>query len=265
MESDNKKPLGICLSGGGAIGFSHIGVLQALIENGLEPEMISGSSMGAIIGTLYSAGFTPSEMLRLIEEDRLYKVSKILTLKPGFWKSGFSSHMAVTDLLKELIPHDSFEGLQKRMHVCVTNMNTMEWEIISSGPNLADWVTASASIPGVFEAIELNETFYLDGGILNNLPAQAIVSQCRAVIGVDVLPYKAPLKMKRPLNAMVSALRGIQKVNSEPGRKLCKYVIDVHALDKNHEFKFEAYLKLYKQGYKDTKEFIKNNPEILDI
>lgn len=264
-STEVKKPLGICMSGGGAIGFAHIGVLQALIDNGLEPEIISGTSMGAIIGTLYAAGLSPKDMLNLIEQDRLYKVSKIMSIKPGFWKSGFSTHMVVTDLLKEIIPHNSFEGLSKPMFVCVTNMNTMQWEIKSSGADLADWVTASASIPGIFEAIEKEGVFYLDGGLLNNLPVQPIHKLCRAVIGVDVLPYNAPKLMRRPINAITAALRGIQKVNSEPGRALCNHVIDIQALEHNHEFKFDAYLKIYKRGYRDAKEYIKNHPEILDL
>ena len=59
-KKEIEKPLGICLSGGGALGFAHIGVLQALLENGIEPKIISGTSMGAILGTLYAAGMSPA-------------------------------------------------------------------------------------------------------------------------------------------------------------------------------------------------------------
>jgi NTE family protein len=262
---ENKKPLGICLSGGGAIGFAHIGILQALIDNGIRPDVVSGTSMGAIIGTLYAAGFSPSEMLTLIEQDRLYKVSKLMSFAPDFLKNGFSTHMVVTKLIHELIPHNSFEGLEKPLHVCVSNMNTMEWEIKSSGSNLAEWVTASASIPGVFQAVEMDGAYYLDGGLLNNLPAQPLEPICRAIIGVDVLPYFPPKNMKRPINAFVSSVRGIQKVNSIPGRALCGHVIETLALEHNHEFNFEAYQKIYRRGYKDAKDYIREHPEILDL
>ncbi|MCK9301289.1 MAG: patatin-like phospholipase family protein, partial [Bacteroidales bacterium] len=88
QPGDVKKPLGLCLSGGGAIGFAHIGVLQALADNGIEAQAIAGSSMGAIVGTLHAAGYTPKEMMQMIKEDRLYLVSKLMSFKPGFWKSG---------------------------------------------------------------------------------------------------------------------------------------------------------------------------------
>lgn len=268
-EDDNSqklvKPLGICLSGGGAIGFAHIGVLQALLENGIEPQVISGSSMGAIVGTLYAAGFSPAEMMQMIKDDRLYMVSKLMTFKPKFWKSGFSSHSTVLTLIRESIPHDSFDKLPKKLHICVANMSTMEWEIKMSGENLAIWVSASASIPGVFEAVEKDGKFYLDGGVLNNLPAQPLKPLCRAVIGVDLFPFSPPIKMKHPIDAITCSVRGIQHLNSAEGRSVCDYLIEPTVVKRYHEFRFEAYQKIYKQGYKDTIEYIKVNPGILKL
>lgn len=265
MEAEIRKPLGLCLSGGGAIGIAHIGVLQALIDNGIEPEVVSGSSMGAIVGTLYAAGYTPAEMMKMIQDDRLYLVSKLMTFKPTFWKSGFSTHGTVQKLIHETIPTDSFKSLKRKMFICVTNLNTMEWEVKSSGKNLATWVSASASIPGIFETQVVEGVHYVDGGVLNNLPAQPIKPICRAVIGVDVLPYSAPIELKRPIEVMAYTLRGIQKVNSKEGRANCDYVIDCQAVKKFHEFKYDAYQRIYKQGYKDGMEFIKNHPEMLTL
>ena len=74
--SSRNDSLGLCLSGGGALGFAHIGVIQSLENNGIFPTHIVGSSMGAIIGTLYAAGYSPSDMLQMIREDKLYKFTK---------------------------------------------------------------------------------------------------------------------------------------------------------------------------------------------
>lgn len=263
---DNQvKPIGICLSGGGALGFAHIGVLQALLENGIVPGMVSGSSMGAIVGTLYSAGFKPEEMMQMVKDDKLFLISKIMKFKPGFLRSGFSTHYTIKKLLAETVPHDSFDELPVKMHVCVSNISTMKWEIKFEGINLSTWVSASASIPGVFETIEQDGSFYLDGGVLNNLPAQPLKDKCRAVIGVDLFPFTAPLTVKKPIDAITSTVRGIQHLNSVEGRNACDFIIEPTAIKKYHEFKFESYDKIFRRGYKDTLEFIRNNPQILQL
>jgi NTE family protein len=261
METNERKPLGLCLSGGGAIGIAHIGVLQALLDNGIEPDVVSGTSMGAIVGTLYAAGYTPTEMMKMIQDDRLYLVSKLMTFKPSFWKSGFSTHGTVQKLMHETIPTDQFKSLKRPMFICVTNLNTMAWEIKSSGKNLATWVSASASIPGVFESQLVEGIYYVDGGVLNNLPSQPLKPLCRAVIGVDVLPYIPPVKLKRPIEVMACTIRGIQNVNSAEGRALCDHLIESQAVRKFHEFNFDAYQRIYRQGYKDGMDYIKSHPE----
>ena len=134
--SPRTEALGICLSGGGALGFAHIGVLQALEDRDIYPQWIIGSSMGAIVGTFYAAGISPSQMLQLIKDDKLYKTTKLMTFHPGFLKSGLSNHQLLRHLVKELIPHNSFEKLQKHLSLCVVNLNRAEWEIINKGDEL---------------------------------------------------------------------------------------------------------------------------------
>jgi len=259
------KTVGLCLSGGGAIGFAHIGVLQALLEHGIQPQVIAGTSMGAIVGTMFAAGLNPPQMMELVKQDKLYKVSKLMTFKPSFWKSGFSSHSTVINLIRELIPHDCFEQLPRKMFVCVSNMNTMKWEIKEQGGHLAEWVSASASIPGVFEASVVDGAFYLDGGILNNLPAQPLKPICDAIIGVDVLPFIPPTKMKHPIDAITCSVRGIQHENSLAGRSLCDYLIEPASVKRYNEFRFDAYEQIYKTGYKETIDYIKRHPDILTL
>lgn len=102
-------------------------------------------------------------------------------------------------------------------------------------------------------------------GVLNNLPAQPLEPLCRAVIGVDVFPFTPPTKMHRPIDAISYTVRGIQHVNSSEGRSMCDFLIEPTVARRYHEFRFEAYQKIFKIGYKDTIDYIKANPEILKI
>lgn len=263
--STTKNEIGICLSGGAALGLAHIGVLQALEEQGIYPTQIAGSSMGAIVGAIYAAGFSPAEMLQLIKDDKLYKITKLMTFRPTFLKSGLSTHTILRSLICELIPHNSFEVLKKKMHVCVTNLCTAEWEIIDSGDKLDEWVAASASIPGLFESMKFNDAFYVDGGLLNNLPTQGIEKYCKTIIGVDVIPHRVPVDLKKPTDSVAYSVRAVQHQNSKVGRELCQFLIEPNAIDKFNEFSFDSYQDIYQYGYKATMDYIQDNPEILKL
>lgn len=245
-----KHKIGICLSGGGALGFAHIGVLQALEDNQIYPEAVSGSSMGSIIGAMYTAGYTPTQMLQFIKEGKLYRITHIMQFQPAFWKAGLSNHNTIFSLMNEFIPNNSFDKLEKPLYVCVTNLSTGKWEIISKSDKLDKWIAASCSIPGVFNAMRINNMMYVDGGLLNNIPTQPLRDVCETVIGSDVIPL---LPLKKPLKSrdtLVKSLRIAQHQNSQPGRSLCDILIEPEAIEKYHEFSYDAYESIYEYGYK---------------
>lgn len=261
-HAENKK-VGLVLSGGGALGFAHIGAIQALEEHGILPNVISGSSMGAIVGVLYAEGLQPVEMLQIIKDEKLYRKSRLLKVKPSTdSKLGIYSHIAARNLLTQLIPHNSFDSLPKEFYACVTNLDKSKWEIISTGNQLKEFVIASAAIPGVFEAEIINGTTYIDGGTLNNLPTQAIRHKCDVVIGVDVMPITYQ-KANKTVDVLFQALRAAQHQNSLEGRKQCDYLIESYAVNEYNEFDFEAYLEIYKYGYSAMKSYISKHPDML--
>ncbi len=145
-----EKRIGIVLSGGSALGYAHVGALQALEDYGIKPQYVAGTSMGAIIGAFYAAGYSPQEILKLIQEKKLNSVNKLLSPQSGFFNTGMSSHDVLIRTMTELIPHNNFDSLELDFSLCVTNLDKGYLEYIDSGDNLAQYVAASASIPGVF-------------------------------------------------------------------------------------------------------------------
>lgn len=174
--------IGIALSGGGARGIAHLGVLQALHERGLEPEIVSGTSMGAIIGALYAAGNSPRKIFEETrEDDRFWDIYALS--RP---RLGFGSQKLTHKLMDKLIAHNDFAKLKKPFFVSTTNLTTGANEIISKGKNLYEAVLASSSIPVLFRPIRLNGMLYVDGGITNNMPLDVLRPRCRFLIGVHV-------------------------------------------------------------------------------
>lgn len=251
-----KFKVGICLSGGGALGFAHIGVLQALEDHRIYPETVSGSSMGSIIGAMYCAGYTPAQMLKFINEGKLYRITKIMHFQAAFWKAGLSNHSTIISLMKEFIPNNSFDKLEKPLHVCVANLTTGNWEIISKSDKLDMWIAASCSIPGVFNAMKINSMMYVDGGLLNNMPSQPLRDKCEYVIGSDVIPHLSAKKQLKSRDTLLKSIRVVQHQSSQPGRALCDFLIEPEAIEKFNEFTFDAYQAIYQYGYKATSKLI---------
>lgn len=189
----NMTSIGIVLSGGGARCFGHLGLLQVLEELSIKPSAISGVSGGALIGALYAAGKTPTEILALS------KTGSYLGLSNLIWKrGGFFSMESMQHLLAENIPHNSFEGLKIRLFVNATDFNQNRTVFFTTG-KLLDCLTASASVPIIFNPVEMDDSLLVDGGLLNNLPVEPLISLCTTIIGshvnrlATIKPGDAPL------------------------------------------------------------------------
>ncbi len=171
------KKIGYVLSGGGARGFAHLGVLKLLEELHIKPYAIAGTSAGAIAGALYAAGKSPEEVLQLMKNNKYFGWSNI-----SWKKEGIFSMDALEKLLKKIVPEDSFDALPVKLFVAATDLIKGEAVIFSKG-NLHEAVIASASIPVVFQPVKIGNKQLVDGGILNNFPAEPLLKLCDYVIG----------------------------------------------------------------------------------
>ncbi len=164
---DSPLKIGVALGGGSARGFAHIGALTALERNGFVPDLIVGTSFGAIVGSLYAAGLTPHEIAGTANSMRWRDLSKVLDF--GLHKAALFSGDKLETYLDELVEGRSFSDLKRTLVVVATDLATGEPVNLTSGP-LARALRASASMPGVFSPVELNGRFLVDGGLGSPLP-----------------------------------------------------------------------------------------------
>ncbi len=170
---------GLALSGGGARAIVHAGILSVLDEAGLKPEIISGASMGAIIGALYADGVNPADMLNEMIKPELSKLPSWIG-----HRGGIGSLVVLREHLHKILKAVSFENLNIPLIISVTNLNKGTNELISKG-KLIDWIVASASIPIVFQPVTINDNYYVDGGLTNNLPIKCLRKPGRKIIAIE--------------------------------------------------------------------------------
>jgi len=246
-----KYKIGLALSGGGARGFAHIGVLRALHEMGIYPEAVAGTSAGSIVGSLYAAGLRPDEM-----ETFVGSASLIRTIKPGLSPRGLISLSYLKTHLEKYLPFRQIENLPRKLFVAVCNLNTGDLELLDKGP-IAEAVMASSSIPLVFLPVDIAGNQYVDGGLLMNLPAAPLREICDHVISVNLIP-KSPLPPNK-LTGVLSAATIANRVfylsviaNSTPAEQLSDIVISPLELDRFHILQFNKMKELIDIGYQAT-------------
>jgi NTE family protein len=179
---ERKYNTGLVLSGGGARGFAHLGVIQALNDAGIYPDVISGTSAGAIVGVMYADGYSPKEILNLMNSG-----SRLDFMRPALPREGLLQIGGVLKILKTCLRAKTFMELKVPLFICATDLNNGKSVYFSEG-NLLDPVIASASIPVLFQPVIINNTYYVDGGVLDNLPIRPIEHKCRFLIGSFVNP-----------------------------------------------------------------------------
>lgn len=178
MQADMKKAkkgsVGIALGSGSARGWAHIGVLRALADVGIEPDIICGASVGALVGAAYAYGHLNSltdwaEELDLIE---IFRYMDVRLVEGG----GFVQGKRLMDLLKQHIGDIDIESLPKAFATVATDLSSGREVWFRSGP-LLDAVRASISLPGIFTPVSSDGQWLVDGGLVNPVP----VSLCRAM------------------------------------------------------------------------------------
>ncbi|MBT7736389.1 patatin-like phospholipase family protein [Candidatus Peregrinibacteria bacterium] len=177
----NKK-IALVLGGGSAFGYAHIGVIKAMEEKGIRPDLIVGTSMGSIVGSYYAVF---GEIDSLVE-----KISKTSAVKiaadPGFLSLGVIKAKKIEELFKEVFGDRNFAHCKIPLIVNACDINSGENVIYKKG-RIKDAVRASMSVPGIFAPVVKGSKVLVDGGVVNNLGIN-LAPKSHKVIAVKVTP-----------------------------------------------------------------------------
>jgi NTE family protein len=197
------KSVGIALGGGGARGLAHIAVLQVLDDLGVHVTAISGTSIGAVIGSLYASGMTAREVRQSIDDlrampksleeamqsKRLFGWYDLLGLE--FGRSHLLEAESFISELQQLLGVDKFEELKIPLQVVAADFWGRKEVVFDSGPVIPA-VAASFCLPGVFKPVVIDGTVLVDGGCVNPVPFDLIRDHCDILIAVDVMGKRVP-------------------------------------------------------------------------
>ena len=273
---------GLCLGGGGARAFAHIGVLQVLEREGIEFDAVSGTSMGAIIGAAYAMGKDAAEIRQLLgrilpsAESILDKTLPLISFYRG---------RKLNQAILSGFGNSRFEELELPFFCNGADLNSGRHILFESG-FLATALRASVSLPGVFPPLAIGGMRIIDGGVINNLPGDVLREKGHAVvIGVSVTPLEEPRSGMTTVQREKGAfglLKGLRKYLSMPpilsivyrsitmeGRELMRFRMDTfdHVLEPEVTefdlFDFHRIDSIVERGRLETEQHLEQIREVL--
>jgi NTE family protein len=200
-----KGKLALALSGGSVKGLAHIGFLEVLEENHIPIDVIVGTSMGALIGGLYSAGKLKEFKKEILKISKSQILSTILTAK---LRKGNTDTTRLEKILKKYIPKTKTENLAINFTAIATNLNTGKEVFLDKGPLIKN-ILASVSIPGIFKPIKIKGMTLVDGGVIDPLPKEYASKKAEKVISVNAIPTKFKFKKESEIFDIISESVGI--------------------------------------------------------
>lgn len=253
-----KLGLGFALSGGGARGFAHAGAIKALEEVGIYPDIIAGTSAGAIFGALYGVGYSPDEIFKLFKSKEF---TSFASLKVP--KDSFLDNSGLRAFFEKNFKGNNFETLKYPLITVATDMDQCKMKKMDSG-NLVDAVMASSCVPIVFPPVEIEGTHYVDGGVFCNFPVSVLKKRCEMVLGINVSPL-VPTQFKKSLLHIAERTYHMMSLsNTVEDRKRCDVLIEINEVGEISMFELKKIDHLFEAGYNGAKKVIEEKWSLLE-
>ncbi|WP_224490379.1 patatin-like phospholipase family protein [Robertkochia flava] len=245
MSAKQAKPYkyGFVLGGGGARGFAHLGAIKALKERGIEPDIISGVSAGAVAGAFIAAGKTPEETHEAVKALSMMDLTNFQMPKTGLFNLD-----KLGALLQSKLGKIDLKELKIPMIVGATDILNARVTYFREG-DLSEIVQASASIPVLFSPVKIDDLYYADGGVFSNIPLAPLKSCCEYTIVINISPMD---KIKELGNIANIAARTFQlSVNGQNStiKSQCDIYIEPPELSSFPIFDTQKADELFEIGY----------------
>jgi NTE family protein len=251
FKKEKSYKVGLVLSGGAARGFAHVGVIKALLEKGIKPDVVSGVSAGAIAGALFCDGYGPEEMLSIIKDKSLFKYASFTVPK-----NGLLSIQNMQNVLEESLRAKKFEDLKIPFYCNATNLNTGKAEYFHEG-ELPIRIRASASIPVLFKPVIMNGYTYVDGGVVDNFPVKPLQNKVDKIIGVHVNPTGVEKEVKGLIKIAERSFHLSVNSNVEEMAKNCHLFIQPEKVREFGLMSVSEGRKIYEAGYEGAVKALK--------
>lgn len=244
----NQKQIGFALSGGFIKGFAHLGVMQALKEHDITPDIISGVSAGALAGAFCADGNEPYRVLDFFSGHKFQDLAKLVIPKQGLFDL-----CEFIDFLKTNLKSKNIEDLKTPLIITATDLDHGKSVHFRKG-EIAPRIAASCCMPVMFAPVCIDNIHYVDGGIFMNLPVSTLRRECLKVVAINVSPLVASEYKMNIVNIAMRSYNFMFRSNTFPQRENCDLLIEPYNLHGYSNRELEKAEEIFEQGYNTANE-----------
>ena len=266
MKKDNFR-VGFAFGGGGMCGVAHIGFLEVLEENNIPIDVISGISMGAIVGGFFASGLKAKEM-----ENLVLKLAKNDIIEVNFFrllKESLLTSRKIKGVIESNLVEKNIENAKIKFYAGACNLETGKLEYFESGL-FSDAMLCSSAIPGIFPPVGKDNKIFVDGGVVENVPFNKLKEEKVDVIfAIDCLgEYKKNKISSNTFSYLTSSFEVMQKILIENNKTLNKENFDLYIYDStdgvNHiDTDFKLIPKLIESGRRSAEQNLEEIKKII--
>ena len=257
-KTSYEHKLGLALSGGGTRGIAHIGAFKAFEEAGIKFHYVAGTSAGSILGALYCADVPWQTML-----DEVKKLRRKDLVDKRFWVGSDSANIA--NIARILLGNTTFEQLHIPFAAVAVDIRTGQEVVLNTG-EVAKAVSASSAVPALFTPVRIGDMTLVDGGLLNNMPADVCRNMgAEVVVGVNLSTQRGQGSSSDKLKDTLFATLAITTRNAMVKGELYSDIIVTPELTAYKNTRLDNIEEMFEEGYRAANEKIEQIKELINI
>lgn len=254
-----KYHTGFALSGGFIRGIAHLGMLQALFENNIRPDILSGTSAGAIASAFITDGREPFEVMELFAGQSFINLAKIHPSKESLLRMDY-----FTDFLKKNLRAKRIEDLQMPVVITATDFDNGKSIHFTQG-ELTKRIAASCCIPVLFKPVVINKVHYVDGGVFMNIPVSPIRPLCEKVLALNVFKLNASAYSQNIVSIALRAYHFMFEANTLSELSQADLVIAPDGLENFANYQLDKTEDIFSLGYFAALKAIEEQAELRNL
>ncbi len=244
--------VGFALSGGFIKGFAHLGMMQALFEHGIRPDIIAGVSAGALAGAFIADGKEPYKVVEIFQRYTFAQLTCFARSVSGLLKMDDFMEFLRTNLSVRRI-----EALKLPLVVVASDLDHGMSVQFRQG-DLDKCLAASCCMPVLFAPVVIDGVHYVDGGVFMNLPVSPIRGECDKVVAINVSPINATTYKKNVLSIAVRCFNYMFRANALHDKLLADLLLEAYNLDSFSNTELEKAGEIFEAGYRQANEQLKS-------